>query len=268
MSEVCTPTGRRIFYDAFGSGPPFLVITGLGAGRHATAPLTDVLARRLRVVAMDNRDTGQSDPEAGYYGMTDLSADAVALLDALEIARAHVFGISLGGMVALQVALDHPDRVDHLVLMSTFAHGEKGHRAGEPLPPPPEWWADDPVVRGRRILDVMVAPASGVRLGEERLAAVAAREWDNHATWAGLMRQEATQTGHDLRDRLGEVRAPTLVVHGELDPLVRAEHGEILAAGIPGARLLLLPGIGHAPWLEQTDEVSDAILAFLGMTEG
>jgi pimeloyl-ACP methyl ester carboxylesterase len=100
-------------------------------------------------------------------------------------------------------------------------------------------------------------------LTDAELAALAEEDRGNRSTWEGTMRQEASQAGHDLRGRLGEVRAPTLVIHGDADPLVRLEHGEVLAAGIPGARLLVLPGVGHLPWVERPNDVARAILDFL-----
>jgi pimeloyl-ACP methyl ester carboxylesterase len=137
------------------------------------------------------------------------------------------------------------------------------NRAEEPLPAPWDWWTDDPVERMRRILEMIVAPASRAKLSDETLMMLAEGERDSRTTWAGTMRQQAALSGHDLRNRLGEIRAPTLVVHGDLDLVVRSEHGEVLAAGIPDARYLRLAGVGHAPWLERTAEVTVAVLEFL-----
>ncbi len=264
MSEVRTASGRRIFYDEVGEGPPLLLIPGmLGNRRGLEGRLAMALTARHRVVAMDLRDAGESSPEPDYYTMADLAGDAAALLDALGIARVRAVGYSLGGMITLQLALDHPHRVNRLVLISTFAHGEQGHRADEPLPPPAEWWSDDPVQRTRANLPYVVGPDYRERLTDSELAVLAEEDRDNCATWAGTMRQEATQAGHDLRSRLGEVQVPTLVIHGEADPLVRLEHGEVLAAGIPDARLVVLPGVGHLPWVEQPEDVTRAILDFV-----
>jgi 3-oxoadipate enol-lactonase len=264
MSVITAANGRHIHYDDVGSGPSLLLITGLGAprkGMMASLPLA--LSQRYRIIAMDNRDAGESEPEPEYYTMADLAGDAAALLDALGVDRAHVLGVSLGGMVTLQLALDHPDQVDHLVLMSTFAHGERGHRAGEPIPPPSDWWTDDPVARWETLAPQVVGPTYREMLTDATLEVLAEPERGNRATWEGVMRQEATQAGHDLRDRLDEVRAPTLIIHGELDPAVRAEHADILAAGVPDSRLVMLPGVGHLVLAEEHDRAAAVMLDFL-----
>ena len=265
MSDIRTTTGRRIYYDEAGTGPPLLLIPGQsGDRRGCLAWLAAALAPGFRVVAMDNRDAGESEPESGYYRLADLAGDVAALLDALGIARAHVLGHSLGGKIALQCALDHPARLARLVLVSTAADGEPSHRAGDQLPPPDAWWTDDPVERMRRLLPAIVGPDYRARMGEAEAAAIAEPERGNRATWAGTMRQEAAIAGHNLPARLGDIRTPTLVIHGDEDGLLASERGRALADGIPDARLLALPGIGHLPWVERPEEVIGAIVDFLG----
>ncbi len=192
------------------------------------------LAAQRRLVAMDNRDAGEGEPEAAYYTMAGLAADGVALLDALGLQRSHVVGVSMGGKIALQLALDHPERVDRLVLVSTPLHDEEGHRPGEPLPAPADWWTDDPVARIRRFLPEMAEPRDQARLTEAEVATVADRDRGNRITWAGLMRQ-----------------------------MVPLADGQALAMGIPGARLVVLPEAGHAILFEQADEMTQTMSAFL-----
>jgi 3-oxoadipate enol-lactonase len=265
MSHIYTASGRRIFYDEVGSGPPIVLIPGQSGDRRGCMSwLAETLAHSGRVVSMDNRDSGESDPEPDYYRLSDMAGDVADLLDALGIHRAHVLGHSLGGKIALQLALDHPDRIDRLVLISARAgDGKADHRAGEPLPPPYEWWVDEPIARMRRLLHDIVGSHYRARMGEAEISAIAELERDNHGTWAGTMRQEAALDGHGLRDRLSAIRAPTLVVRGDEDA---PEHGRELAAGIPDARLLILPGVGHLPWVERPDEATRAIRDFLGGT--
>jgi pimeloyl-ACP methyl ester carboxylesterase len=141
MSAIRTSTGRRIFYDDVGAGPALLMIPGgVGSRRGIYTPLIEALISRHRVITMDNRDSGESELETDYYTVSDLADDAVALLDALGITHIHLLGYSFSGLIALQMALDHPDRVDRMVLISASARGEQGHRAGEPAPPPADWW--------------------------------------------------------------------------------------------------------------------------------
>lgn len=268
MSVVCTANGRRIFYDVVGDGPPLLAIAGLTGSRKALlASLDDSLISRHQIVAIENRDAGESDPETAYYTMAEMADDAVALLDALGIARAHVLGFSMGATIALQLALDAPHRLNRLVLVSGHAFNALDHQAGEPLPAPPAWWSDDPVERWRRLMPEVVGPDYRGRLTASALTLHAEADRGNRATWPGAMRQVATRSGLDMRDRLVEVKAPTLVVHGEQDTVVPREHGKVLAAGIPGARLRMLPRVGHLPLTEEPQETARAILEFLEETE-
>ncbi len=265
MSHISTASGRRIFYDESGIGLPVLLIPGHGGYRRGCLIwLAEALTPRFRVVAMDNRDAGESEPETAYYGLADMAGDAVALLDALGIDNAHVLAHSTGGAIALHLALDNPTRVDRLVLVSPAVRGEPGHRAGEPLPPPDAWWVDDPVERTRRVLPLVVGPEYRARMSEADVASIAALEQGNRTTWAGLIRQEAAAAGDEqLLGRLAEIRAPTLVIHGDADVPVPLEQGQALATGITGARLVVLTGVGHRPWVERPEPTIGAILSFL-----
>ena len=264
MSHITTTTGRRIYYDESGTGSPVLLIPGQGGYRRGCLTwLAEALAPRFLVVAMDNRDAAESEPETAYYGLADMAGDAAALLAALGIDRAHVLGHSLGGAIALHLALDHPARVDRLVLVSPGVGGEPGHRAGEPLPPTGEWWRDDPVERMRLWLPDILGPDYRAQMSEADAAAIVGLERGSRTTWAGMMRQEAATGGDGLLDRLVEVRAPTLVIHGDADVAVPLERGQALADGIPGARFVVLAGVGHLPWVERPDATIGAILASL-----
>ena len=174
---------------------------------------------------MDNRDAGESEPETEYYNLGDMAGDVAALLDALGIDRAHVVAHSMGSAIALQLALDHPTRVQCLVLISPSVGGVPGHRAGELLPPPDTWWVDDPVERTRRVLPVVVGPDYRSRLSASEVAAIAELEWGNRATWAGMMRQEAAAAKDDqILLRLAELRTPMVVIHGDADVPVPLEQ--------------------------------------------
>lgn len=264
MSHIRTATGRRISYDESGTGPPILLIPGQGGYRRGCLIwLAEALASCFRVVAMDNRDAGESEPETEYYGLGDMAGDAAALLAALGIDEAHVLGHSLGGAIALHLALDHPTRLDRLVLVSPGVGGEPRHRAGEPLPPPGEWWLDDPAERMRLWLPDILGPDYRAQMSEADEAAIVELERGNRTTWAGMMRQGAATGGDELLGRLAEVRTPTLVIHGDADVPVPLAQAQAVAAGIPGARFVVLPGVGHLPWVERPDAAIGAILSFL-----
>lgn len=262
MASIQTSSGRKIFYDETGDGPPLLMLVGYTAVRTNWAPLVPALSRQFRVITMDNRDAGQSDPESEAYTIADLAGDAAALLGALGIERAHVAGHSMGGFIALQLAVDRPERVDRLVLVSTAAAGAAVDGRPAHLPEPSSW-IKDPVERARTRYRGMAAPgyfdAHAEQLDE--LASLAA---GNRLSFAGMTRQSlALQTTYDVRRRLGDVAAPTLILHGEVDSTIPIRAARTLEARIPGARLVALPGVGHLPQWERVDELIRLIAAFL-----
>jgi pimeloyl-ACP methyl ester carboxylesterase len=207
------------------------------------------------VIRYDLRDTGQSvtyEPGAPQYSGSDLIADAVGVLDVLGVARAHVVGISMGGGIAQHLALDHAGRVRSLTLMSTSPGGrdlppmsdELRKRFAEPASEPD--WSDR-----QAVVDYMVEDLRGYAgafpVAEERMRALAGRIVDRTINIASTMTNHfILEDGEEpVRPRLGEIRAPTLVLHGTEDPLLPFGHAEALAAEIPGARLVPLEGMGH-----------------------
>jgi pimeloyl-ACP methyl ester carboxylesterase len=212
------------------------------------------------VIRYDHRDTGRSvsyEPGAPAYTGSDLVADAAGVLDALGVSRAHVVAISMGGALAQRLAVDHPDRVVSLTLMST-SPGVPGGPAFSDLPPssddlrahfaapPPEPdWSNrgaviDYVVDGERLY------AGSYPLDEARLRERVGRIFDRTANIASSMTNHSViDDGDPAKGGLRNIDAPTLVVHGTEDPLFPPGHGEVLAAEIPGAELLLLEGVGH-----------------------
>lgn len=222
------------------------------------------------VIRYDLRDTGQSvsyEPGAPEYGGPDLVADAVGVLDALRVARAHVVGISMGGGIAQHLALDHADRVASLTLIATSPGGpdlppmsaELRARFEEPSPDPD--WSDR-----HAVVDYMVQklrPFAGtLPFDEKEMRALAGRIVDRAINIASSMKNHwLLEGGEPVRTRLGEIRAPTMVLHGTEDPLFPYGHAEALAAEIPGARLVPLEGVGHeVPPRPVWDEVVAAIL--------
>ena len=230
----------------------------------------DLLARGPRhVIRYDFRDAGQSTsypPGAPGYSGLDLVADAVGLLDAVGVEAAHVAGVSMGGALAQRLALEHPDRVASLTLMSTSPIGPGVPELPPPSealadPPPEPDWADRDAVIGYVIAGAR-AYAGSLAFDEERVRGVAARMVDRTRDVAACMTNHyIAESGEPVRRRLGDLRAPTLVVHGSEDPLFPLPHGEALARAIPGARLHVVAGMGHElPPPEAWDEVAEAIL--------
>lgn len=261
--------GRQFEYDTVGDPgqPALLLINGLGTQMTAWHPefCRALAARGFFVIRFDNRDCGLSDHLEGGprpdvrailagdtsgvpYLLADMAGDAAALLDALGIEAAHVVGASMGGMIAQQLTIDHPGRVRSLCsIMSTT--GDRGVGRATPeaiavLTAPPPGSRDEAVSLGLRRAAVIGSPAHPVpeETQRERLAAA----YDRCHRPDGFPRQYAAiLASPDRTPALRSVKAPTLVVHGAADPLVDRSGGEATAAAVPGAELLVIPGMGH-----------------------
>jgi 3-oxoadipate enol-lactonase len=237
---------------------PTVVIGGsVGSTLAAWGPQLAALAGEFRVIAYDHRGHGGSPAPAGPYTLDDLAQDVLALLDDYHVTRAHVVGLSLGGMVAQLIAARQPHRVDRLVLLCTAAH----------YPDPRPWVERAATVRSggtEAIADVVV---------DRWLTADYRRERpDQTARWremlVGIDREgyagccEAI-AGMDLRRDLSRIQAPTLVLAGAQDPAVPPEQMRELAAAISGSEFVIIPG-AHLPPLEHPDTVTALLLGHLG----
>jgi pimeloyl-ACP methyl ester carboxylesterase len=278
--------GIEIAYETFGERgrPAILLVMGLGTqmiGWHDD--FCEALALGRYVVRFDNRDVGESewmegqvdlaafqagDTSSAVYALEDMADDATGLLDALELDSAHVVGASLGGMVAQTIAIRHPDRVRSLTsIMST---------TGDPALPPPTGEAAAmllaPPARTREeAMERSVAASRaigspGYPRDEEDLRMRAARAWDRGVNPAGFARQlGAVYASGDRTPALASLAVPTLVVHGEDDPLVPLAAGLATAAAIPGADLWTVPGMGHdlprALWPEMIGRIGSLVEA-------
>ncbi|GAA2113061.1 alpha/beta hydrolase [Actinomadura alba] len=256
--------GVRIAHEVTGEGPALLLIHGLGYPRWGWEPIVAPLARSFRVIAFDNRGIGDSDVPPGPYDTATMAADAVSVLDAVGVERAHVVGASLGGMIAQRVALEHPDRLDRLVLACTTPGGP----TALPLPAATvalireaTGLAPQEAVR-RFTANALSQPPPG--LVEELTVRRLARPQPPEAWLA----QSAASLGHDVFDRLGEIAAPTLVLHGTADRVVDPRNAALLAERIPAARLELLDDLGHLFFWEDPARTVTLLEEFLSLEGG
>jgi pimeloyl-ACP methyl ester carboxylesterase len=224
-----------------------------------------IAAEGFRVIRFDNRDSGRSTiladaptgtvPRAlageipdGAYSLSDMAADAVGLLDALGIGAAHIVGSSLGGMVAQTLVLEHPERALSLAsIMSTTGDPsvggatQAGIEALTTVPPQDREGYIEALLGARRKI-----ASPGFEFDEERSRRIAGLGWDRGFHPKGTVRQTiAIIKSGDRTQRLTEIRVPTVVIHGEDDPLIGVSGGEATAAAIPGAKLVRIPGMGH-----------------------
>jgi pimeloyl-ACP methyl ester carboxylesterase len=287
LEGTVVPVGQ-VALDVHVAGPQdgevVLLVPGLGTSRLAFPP--ELLARLhdegFRTVAADNRDNGRSTVLPGQvtdlprgpdgwplapYRLADMAQDLVGLLDHLQVDRAHVAGVSMGGMIAQHLAFTHPDRVHTLtsVMSTTGARGVgRPHQRAR-------WVLTTPPPTGDRdaYLDHAVALAHAVgtpgEIDEARVRARASAAWERGGVHPhGTARQFlAIRADGDRTGRLGAVRAPTLVLHGTQDPLIDVSGGHATAAAVPGARLTLVDGLGHDLPVGRLDDLLDPVLAHL-----
>lgn len=260
-------------YEVFGSqtAPAILLINGLGSQmtRWPADFCEKLAARGYRVIRMDNRDTGLSTwfKPGESYSLSDMAADAVAVLDAAGVAKAHVAGVSMGGMITQAIAINHPGRVLSItsIMSATGAPGtmDPTPEAGAVLtvaPPDPAADYEAFLANAVKNAEIIGSPAYPWPPGALRQRAI-----DEHARAfnpTGSARQMGAIRGDgDRTERLRKLKVPAVVLHGADDPLVRLVGGEATAAAIPGAELRVIPGMGHDLPPALHDTFIDAILA-------
>jgi pimeloyl-ACP methyl ester carboxylesterase len=263
-----TANGIELCYEEFGDpdDPAVLLVMGLATqmlGWHADF-CADLAARGFRVIRYDNRDIGRSQlmtgapptpvqlalrsKKAAHYTLDDMAADGVGLLDALGIDRAHIVGASMGGMIAQTIAARRPERTLSLTsIMSNTGARLSGQPAVKLLPlflrRPPRG-REEYIDRTVKLFGVIGSP--GFDRDEADLRDMLSNGWERGHDAEGPGRQlAAVLAATDRRKLLGRITAPTLVIHGKADPLVRPSGGRATAKAIPGARLLLIDGMGH-----------------------
>jgi 3-oxoadipate enol-lactonase len=254
-------TGAGIYWEQSGAGDPVLLIMGLGYAHQMWFRTRPLLEAKYQTILFDNRGVGASDVPPGPYPIAQMAADAAAVLDAAGIDRAHVYGVSMGGMIAQEFALQYPERVNRLILGCTASGGPSAVRASD------------------KVIQVLMARAT--MTAEEGAEAMVPYIYDSttprarieedlairrsiYPTPQGYLAQVQGIMAWSCYDRLGEIHAPTLVIHGETDELVPAENGRMIAARISGAELVMLPHASHLYSTDQPEASHAAVLEFLG----
>ena len=257
----------RIAYELRGTlrrrRPWLVLIQGMGLDRRGWEPVLRKLCRRFRLVLVDNRGTGHSDRPGGAFSVADMAGDVLAVLDAAGIARAHVLGMSLGGMVAQEVAITHPDRVDRLVLAGTTP----GWPLAYPMPAASVRLiasaARLPAEAARRRHTENALSAHTVRHRPEVVNRLIERQGSERADRGAVSAQAVAGARYAGRLRQVRIRARTLVLHGGADTVVDPRNAQLLAGRIPDARLVIFPGLGHLLFWEDPDGFAAAVTSFL-----
>jgi pimeloyl-ACP methyl ester carboxylesterase len=253
--------GVRIYWDEQGTGAPLLLIMGLGATSDWWWRTRPVLAARHRTIAFDNRGVGRSDVPPGPYSMAVMASDAAAVLDAAGVERAHVIGVSMGGMIAQEFALKYPERVVSLILGCTAPGGRNAVRAEADAIGALTGRAGMTPEQAEEAVIPFIYDAGTPRARIEEDLAIR-RPW--YATPEGYTAQLMAIVSWQAYDRLPQISVPMLVIHGKNDRLVPVGNGELIAARIPGAQLVLIPAAGHLFTTDQPEAAQAALLGFLG----
>jgi pimeloyl-ACP methyl ester carboxylesterase len=251
--------GVELYYERAGAGEPMLLIQGMSA-THLTwgRPFLDTLERDFECIVFDNRGMGRSGRAEPAFTVADLAGDTVALLDALEIEDAHVVGISMGGMVAQELALARPQRIRTLTLGATYCGGPEGTLMG----------ADDVELLGaamatgepepvrRAMWEINLSPS--FRADEGNYAAFLAMTEALPAPKPVVMEQMRACAAHNTSTRLKQISVPTMVIHGTADRLLRVNNGKQIAA-LMSVEPMLLENVGHMFWWEQPERSAELI---------
>jgi 3-oxoadipate enol-lactonase len=247
----------KIGWESHGAGEPLLLIQGLGYARWGWDPVVPRLAERFRVLTFDNRGIGDSDKPDGPYTAREMATDALQVLDEAGVARAHVVGASLGGMIAQELAVAAPERVERLVLCCTTPGA-----GGIPMPDVTVRLFQEAATMAPDVaLRAFVANALGAGASADLVEELYARRVASPPDPAGWQAQAAAGTTFAGGD--GTIAAPTLILHGTDDNVVDHRNAELLADRIAGARVHLLGGCGHLFFWEQPAEVVRIVGEFL-----
>lgn len=274
MSTV-TVGDVELFYEEHGNGDPLLLVMGLAADSTAWLFQLPAFSERYRTIVFDNRGVGRSSKPVGPYTIRQMADDAAGLLAALGIDRAHVVGVSMGGMIAQELALQHPERVRSLVLACTYPEPDEEVRLGRASSMAQlggtvdasgaasiDMATLDPMMIFSTLLPKVFSPT----FLQNQLPTLmqlfgGALQWG--FSIEAIMAQVDAVMSHQTTDRLRHVTAPTLVLTGDADLLIPPANSDVIAKEIPGAQLVKIPGGTHGFNFETPDLFNKAVLDFL-----
>ena len=254
----------KMYYEVHGEGDPLLLIRGLGSTCDGFKAQVEGLSPHFRIISFDNRCVGRSDQPQKFFTIADMADDTAALLDSLGVASTHVFGVSLGGMVAQELALRHPTRVRRLALGCTHAGPRTAARS-------PEWAVklftesrDMPRSEALKHSVPLLFASKTIDERPDLISETLAIMANNNQPKSSYLLQLGAVMLHDTFDRLVQIAHPTLVLTGTEDTLVDPDNSRMIAQRIPGARLLEFEETGHVFFTEKSDEVNTSLIDFFG----
>jgi len=278
MSTV-TVGDVELYYEEHGSGDPLLLIMGLAADSTAWMFQLPAFAERYRTIVFDNRGIGRSSKPAGPYTIGGMADDTAGLLAAIGVERAHVVGVSMGGMIAQELALRHPERVRGLVLACTYPEPDEeirlgrsssiqqlGGTVGADGTAQIDLAAVDPMMIFQTLLPKVFSPSF-----LQNQLPILLQLFGGALQWGfsieAIMAQVDAVMSHQATDRLSSIKSPTLVITGDADLLIPPANSDLIASKIPGARLVKIPGGTHGFNFETPDLFNRAVLDFLATVQ-
>jgi len=253
--ELCSRIGRR--------APWLVLIQGLGFDRSGWAPVIPALRRRFRLILVDNRGSGRSTTPDRKFTVADMAADVLAVLASSRVPHAHVLGASLGGMVAQELAIRYPERVDRLVLACTTPGWPYGYPMPRASVQAMTEAASLPVEMAQRsMVENALAPDTLKSHPDlvERIVRNQKASAGDVASWRALASAGATYSGGTRQSR---IQAPTLIMYGDADVVVDPRNSKLLSSRIPGSQVEVFPGLGHLFFWEEPAQFAKAVASFL-----
>ena len=256
--------GININYKVQGQGEPLIMISGLNSDHSSWKSQTGLFKKYFRTITFDNRGVGKSDKPAGPYTIKMMTDDTIGLMDHLNIEKAHVLGVSMGGMIAQELAINHPERVDKLVLGCTFARrdGTSGFSSemNKALEAYERSSRDEASLRRFASVSMpLTINKWSYRVFIIPLMKIAFR----FSSQKGVAEQLEAVSAHDAADRLGMIKASTLVITGTEDRVIKPISSEVIASLVPNAKLVKVLGGGHNFYAEMRGEFNREVLDFL-----
>lgn len=253
----------RLYWEATGQGEPILLIEGLGYASWMWWQQVPLLSKSHKIIVFDNRGVGLSDKPDSEYTVKLMAEDAAALLSTIGISRAHILGVSLGGFIAQQLAIDHPDLVNRLVLWSTAFGGPNmvpmsAATAQKILNP------QGATLEEKMRFNLSTAVAPGTAQHRPALVnSIISNMMSNLQPLHAYRRQMMAGALFNAEDRVGQIKAPTLIMAGDLDEVVPPANAALLAEKISGSQVHIVKGAGHLFFMEQAEEANRVLMDFL-----
>ena len=257
---------HTVYYDEYGAGHPLILVSGLGSTRLGWWKQIKPFAKKFRVINLDNRDAGDSALGTGPYTIADMADDVASVIKSLHLGRTHIVGISMGGMITQELAIRYPELMDKVVLVATTAGGPTSVNAK------PEIAAllmrnggEDIETRVRRTYTAIAGEGYMAKHPED-LDQIVKNSIAKPMSLESYQRQLGACMAHwskGVADRLSQITAPTLIIHGDDDPLIPYPNGKYLAEHIKGARLIMFPGVGHISMIEAPERFNHEVIEFL-----